>query len=138
MQHLRGLCDDNDIAYITERHGEPVAGLPCPKKNGKINPQATMFQLADGKLATVFHVKPIYYETHNGDWRPMSEIANGFGNKWIDLKPDWAEKCTMRYLTWLLKRMELVRGQLNIPTPFDVKVNGEPVESPMQLVMVRK
>lgn len=135
MPHLQNKCDENDIRFIKEKGMNPVAFISCPEKDGKINPHVTRFLLEDGKITDVFHVKPIYYETIDGYWRPMDEIANGFGNKWIDLKADWAERCSLRYMTWLLKRMEIVRGKLKIPTPFDVKVNGESVESPLQLVM---
>jgi hypothetical protein len=124
MYEINGKIDENDLAYVRERYSEPTIAMPCPIKyfgkgqyEGKINPHISRF-LIGGKVVDVFHIKPIYYLHQNGQWRPMSEIAHGFGNSWIDLKSDWDTKLDLRYMRWLLLRMEIVKGKMNIPSPF--------------------
>jgi len=118
--------DTNDIKHIKECFDNVIGGTPCPiGEGGKINPHVSKFALADGRAVSVFHVKPIYYLHKCGGWRPMEEVAEGFGNTWIDLKSDWNKKMDEKYLSWLLKRMKLVRGKLNIPSPYNIKVAGK-------------
>lgn len=121
MQHLQGQVDQNDIDYITQRYGAPVLGLPCPWKNGKIHPHVSRFLLANGKQADVVHVKPIYYETIDGKFRPLSEVTSYHGNRRIDLLPDWDTKMSLPYLRWLLRRMEIIGGKVSIPFPSELK-----------------
>lgn len=131
MIHINGKADENDIAYFTERHGEAVAVQPCPYSDydhdtntGKINPHVTRFTLPDGRFVAVFHVKPIYYETLDGQWRPLSEVTHGFGNHWIDFRSDWYTKMSARYMEWLVKRAKLLNSEerINIPTPYGVPI----------------
>jgi hypothetical protein len=126
--HINGLVDENDIKTALRTHGDDVvAGLPCPitdynyeTQEGKINPHATRFTLKNGQYFSVFHVKPIYYETLEGLWRPLSEVTNGFGNTWIDFKADWHTKMHPRYMGWLIKRAEILKKKsgLTIPSPY--------------------
>lgn len=117
MKTIQGKIDDNDLAYVLARFGEPELAKPCPIKKNKISPNATRFLLKDGRLIDVFHIKPIYYEASDGTWHPMSEISYGFGNRWIHLKPEWEGKMSVGYLRWLLKRMDLINGNMLIPSP---------------------
>ena len=97
----------------------------------KINPHVSRFYLGTKTVfkkgwrpqkeyvyTDVFHVKPIYYLNINGGWRPMSEVASHYGNKSLLLKEDWALSMDMRYLSWLIKRMQLINGKILIPSPF--------------------
>ncbi len=114
---MNDAIDINDLRHIQERFGEVVGWLPgaVTKETGKINPQATMTMLANGKLATVFHVKPVYYETPTGAWRPLSEVTTHHGNKKIILNENWWQ-IHPRYLNWLDKRCKLIGGELLIPS----------------------
>ncbi len=114
---MENQIDINDLQHIQERFGEVVGWLPgaVTKETGKINPQATMAMLANGKWATVFHVKPVYYETPAGAWRPLSEVTTLHGNKKIILNENWWQ-IHPRYLSWLDKRCKLIGGELLIPS----------------------
>lgn len=145
MIHINGYADPNDVLHAmkaAKKQGlELVSAQPCPysdfdpkKAEGKINPHVTKFQLSNGQFISVFHVKPIYYETHKGQWRPMSEVAHGFGNHWIDFKADWHEKMHPRYMQWLIKRAEILKtpDKLKIPTQYwpygvPITIEKEPV-----------
>lgn len=108
--------DGNDLKHILDTAGQPIVAVPCPVVDGRINPHVTRFYMEDGKITDVFHVKPIYYETLDGKWRPLSEVTDGFGNTWMNLIPDWDKKMSIRYLIWLLRRMDMIGGHINIPT----------------------
>jgi hypothetical protein len=123
--HHNDQIDFYDAAYAAERAPSIIVrSIPAPLsiKDGveHINPHVSRFELKGGQTMDVFHVKPIYYLHQNGGWRPMGEIAHAFGNKWIDLKEDWAQSLDLRYLAWLMKRMELIQGAVRIPSPFRV------------------
>ncbi len=118
------MFDQNDLLFVSKRFGVPEYAVPAPisifkdgffKGQEKINPHLTVFKYADGRNVSVFHIKPIYYLHQNGQWRPMHEIASGFGNKWINLREDWDKKCDLRYLRWLMGRMEYIKGSVNFP-----------------------
>lgn len=140
MIHINGKADPNDIAHVLRHQKEEdvVSAQPCPisdydaeKKKGKINPHVTKFALANGQFCSVFHVKPIYYEALDGTWRPMDEVAIGFGNTWIDFKGDWHTKMHPRYMEWLMKRMELLHGKgikVAEATPYGVPITVEQEE----------
>jgi hypothetical protein len=115
---VNNKIDREDYNYFVRLFGEkPISFLPCPIKNGKINPTTTRFFSKGGKTIDVFHIKPIYYETLDNTWRPLDEVCSGFGNRWINLKEDWDKKMNPRYLRWLLNRMNLIRGSVNFPVP---------------------
>lgn len=111
--------DKNDITYIEERYGKIAGWIPgaIDQKTGKINPQVTQAYLGGNTFASVFHVKPIYYETYAGEWRPLSEVTVWHGNHKIEFNKDWW-KVHPRYMAWLEKRMQLINGQLLIPSLF--------------------
>ena len=116
MIETNGKINENDLARV-KKWGQPIAALPCPTKNGKIYPQTSRFLLKGGRSAEIIHIKPIYYETLDGRWRPMEEITNGFGNRWAILNESW-EKIHPRFLRWWMKRMELMNGRgLLFPIP---------------------
>lgn len=107
--------DYNDIAYVTERYGKPIGGTPCPiQPNGKINPHVTRFAYADGKVVSVFHIKPVYYETLSGHWRPLSEVTTKHGNKQITFTNEGFFKVHPRYIKWLTKRAQLINGNVDV------------------------
>lgn len=109
--------DKNDLAFVEERYGKVKGWIPgaVDEKTGKINPQVTMTLLENGKYVSVFHVKPVYYETSVGKWRPLSEVTVHHGNHKIEFTSDWW-KVHPRYMAWLDKRMKLIGGQLLIPS----------------------
>lgn len=133
--------DLNDAIFIAERTKLPVIdSIPAPVTKyqdgpyvgmDKINPHVSRFYLGTRTVfrngwrprkeyvyTDVYHVKPIYYLNINGGWRPMSEVASHYGNKNLLLKEDWSLSMDMRYLSWLIKRMELLGGKILIPSPF--------------------
>lgn len=115
--------DLNDLLYITERRGNPLISYPAPismyKGEAKINSHVSRFQYLNEKgeteIVDVFHVKPIYYQTVDGFWRPLSEVTSYHGNKRIDLKEGWDQMMDLRFLAWLVKRCELIGGRVSIP-----------------------
>jgi len=105
--------DDNDLAHALRLGLKPVAWAPCPRsEDGTINPQVTRFVLADGQWADVVHVKPVYYETPAGDWRPLSEVCSHHGNRQIAIRPDRVSWVHPRFLLWLMKRQRLLGSEL--------------------------
>lgn len=111
--------DLNDKQFIEERHGKITGWIPgaIDNKTGKINPQTTKAYMGNGCFVSVFHVKPVYYETAAGHWRPLSEITTHHGNHKIILNENWW-KVHPRYLAWLDKRCKLIGGELLIPSTF--------------------
>ena len=109
----------NDIFFASARSPSPIIGAqPTPRgRGGKINPHVTRLFLADGRVSDVFHVKPVYYETRDGFWRPLSEITAHHGNRSIVLKPEAMYKSSLRYLRWLMKRQSLIGGLLEFGYP---------------------
>lgn len=107
--------DTNDVEYIEKRYGKVLGWVPGAIKRGKINPQVTQAYLGENVFASVFHVKPVYYETYTGTWRPLSEVTVHHGNHSIVLNGDWW-KIHPRYLNWLDKRCRVLGGELLIPS----------------------
>lgn len=103
--------DDNDLGFILSRHNDIVSWSPAPKKGKNINPHVSRFYHKSGEVTDLFHIKPVYYETKEGHWRPLSEVAAWHGNKNIVLKGGWAERMSMRYFVWLMRRQRLFRGK---------------------------
>lgn len=120
---MQSAFDKYDIQYVTERWGAPIAGVPCPimKETGKINPHATIFKFKNGDFRTVFHIKPIYYETVQHTWRPMYEVCSHYGNKRVVFKYESLFKVHPRFLSWLEKRMELIGGQILVTSPLGLE-----------------
>jgi len=125
MWTINGRIDVNDLKHIQRLgYNNILFAEPCPlqrfgkgKYDAKINPHVTRFTMMDGRKVSVFHIKPIYYLHKNGQWRPMDEVAYGFGNHWINLKEDWDERMDIRYLKWLINRIEKIKGTLTITIP---------------------
>jgi hypothetical protein len=129
MKQINGQIDINDYDYVVKRFGKPFAAQPAPlslyktgqyKGQTKINPQVTRFFYRVGKFietVSIVHIKPIYYLTWNGEWRPLSEITHGFGNHWATLKDDFASKVHPRFMDWWMKRMDLIKGSISFPLP---------------------
>lgn len=115
--------DTNDLEYAQERGINPKGWIPCPRgEGGKINPQVTQMYLGDNTFYTVFHVKPVYYETLDGSWRPLSEVASHVGNHKVVME-DW-HKVHPRYINWLNKRMKLIGGELLLPTMIPTSIEA--------------
>lgn len=114
---LNHQIDFNDLLHVIERVGNPSRFVPAPEsEGGNINPHVSRFFFADGSITDVFHVKPVYYRHVDGGWRPMSEVASHYGNHRVMLKEDWADKMELAFLAWLLKRMDLIGGSVEIPS----------------------
>lgn len=111
--------DRNDIFFASARTPSPIIGAqPAPRgRCGRINPHVTRCFLRDGRVSDVFHVKPVYYETREGFWRPLSEITAHHGNRSIVLKPEAMHRCSLRFLQWLMKRQALIGGLLEFGYP---------------------
>lgn len=123
---MKNQIDINDLAYVEARYGKVVATLPCPqdKKTGKINPQTSMFAIADKKdVVSVFHVKPIYYEHRSSTdtdlvFRPMYEVCEHYGNHSVVFKYEKLAEVHPRFVDWLNKRMKLIGGKVSVTSPF--------------------
>lgn len=109
---MTDALDRNDV-FFASRSARIRAARPAP--NGK--PHVTRLYHHDGQVSDVFHVKPVYYQTKDGFWRPLSEIAAHHGNKRIVLKPNAMDKASTRYLLWLMNRQSILRGTLEFGYP---------------------
>lgn len=107
-----------------------VRALPCPiMEDGTIHPQATLLKLADGRFSQVVHIKPVYYETRAGFWRPLSEICLYHGNKRIVLDAVKAnDRAHPRFLSWLAKRQRLFGRELGYAYAYAPYVGVRPWE----------
>lgn len=119
MRQIGGVVDVNDYEYVVKHFGEPLIGISAPRKTRKINPQCSKFVLKLWKhgvdLLYLFHVKPIYYYSINCEWRPMTEIAYHLGHHKVLLKENWVNYIHPSFLLWWIKRMNLIKGKLEIP-----------------------
>lgn len=113
------LLDSNDVVFAQTQTTIPiVGGYPCPRgADHTIHPHVSRFLLADGQLMDVFHVKPIYYETPEGYWRPLSEVCSHHGNRQIAIRPDRVSWIHPRFLLWLMKRQRLLGSELSFDMP---------------------
>lgn len=115
MHTFGGLIDTHDYAFVRQRFGKPDCALPAPIVNHRINPHVSVFQ-CHGKQISVFHVKPVYYLHRNGQWRPFEEVTVSHGNRAIALNDNWT-LIHPSYLKWLMRRAELLEGQVLLPFP---------------------
>ena len=113
FKQYNGIVDENDLEYVRKRYGTPILGIPAPLKGRKINPHVSRFLLNDRRsVVDIFHIKPVYYLSISGEWRPLSEITSYFGNKnGMILKGNYLEKMSWPYLTWYIKRQEILKGR---------------------------
>ena len=121
---MKHQFDLNDLAYAIRIGKKPIGFQPCPiTKNGKINPAMTRFLLDSGEVFDIFHVKPVYYETLNHTWRPLSEVTSYHGNKNIVFNSNALFKVHPRFLNWIEKRCQLLGGSVQYETPFTKHLN---------------
>lgn len=121
---MENQIDINDYAYAFERYGSLSEPTPCPvdEKTGKINPHVSRFKLENGKTVSVFHVKPVYYETVGGAWRPLYEVTVHYGNKNVVFDYSKLNQVHPRFIEWLSKRCNLLGGSVTVTSPFTEKV----------------
>lgn len=101
--------------FAESRYKDIIGWVPDVRgKNGKINPHLTRFVDKHFNFIDVFSIKPVYYETLHGHWRPLSEICSYVGNHQIVME-NW-QAVHPRYINWLHKRMQLIGGKLLIPS----------------------
>lgn len=105
--------DTNDVQYIEKRFGAISVWYPGIQTKEHIHPHVTRAYTESG-LVSVFHIKPIYYETHWNTWRPLSEICTHHGNKKITLKPEAIQLMSPRFMVWLQKRQRILGSELLI------------------------
>lgn len=111
--------DPNDLKFAKERNDDLVGWFPGFKDiKGIVHPTVTRFLKKDGSLLSVFHAKPVYYETVSGHWRPLDEICEHHGNKNIVIR-DWSN-VHPRFLTWLSARNKHLGGKLLLRSNFPV------------------
>ncbi|OGT23553.1 MAG: hypothetical protein A2W47_04570 [Gammaproteobacteria bacterium RIFCSPHIGHO2_12_38_15] len=119
------MIDENDLQFITKKYGKPLFWQPAPmsihkgrinKGLPKINPHLSRFFYKD-EIVDVNHIKPIYYQSWTGEWRPLYEVCHGYGNHWATLKDDWQNKIHLRFIQWWMKRMDLIKGKILFPFP---------------------
>lgn len=112
--------DSNDLQFVTECGFKPKAFVPCPRSaDGHINPQVTQFFLGGDRFVSVFHVKPIYYETRESHWRPLSEVTTHHGNKRITIAYEKLDLIHPNFLSWLIKRQKVLNGVLEVTSPYE-------------------
>ena len=112
----KDLIDFNDLAYISERVPDEIIGWqPIGVAKGKSHFNGTFFYHRGGKRSWVFHVKPIYYVNTFGAIRPMGEVFSHHGHRKLVLRQDWENMVDFGWLVWLMKRMELIRGNVFMP-----------------------
>jgi hypothetical protein len=127
---INGVADENDYDHIDRLYpGRIRESHPAPMKGEKINPHVSRFELDTGEMVDVVHIKPIYYSDKDEQWRPMSEIAEEFGNHYIKLKPDWRSKVNRKYLKWIHKRMDLVNQGKSEELVLEKDTEGNPVKT---------
>lgn len=130
MITLRGVIDENDLRYVQTRFGEPLIGIPAPGEG--INPHISRF-LVGGKTIDIFHVKPVYYATPTGEWRPFYEVASYYGNRrGLVLKEGWENKIDFGYLVWYQRRLSLIKGR-GIRFTVQQGAHIKPLEQPVIL-----
>lgn len=113
--------DKYDKLLVEKRYGKAIGWIPgaVDRHTGKVNPQITQVYIGDNTVVSVFHIKPIYYETYDGHWRPISEITTYYGNHKIEFTKNWW-KVHPRYMAWLEKRMRIINGKILIPSLFNI------------------
>lgn len=110
--------DNNDLQHARRLGYDVVGWVPqLHADDGRPYFNTTQFVKADGSFVSIFHVKPVYYETTTGHWRPLSEITSHQGNKNIVLNEHW-RNASIRFIDWLTKRQALFGHELLLPTPF--------------------
>lgn len=125
---IKDQIDKNDLAFALERNSKLVGWCPDVRgEKGKINPHITNFLREDGGFMTIFHVKPVYYETVSGHWRPLSEITTHHGNTNIVLNSLATYRAHPRFLRWLSLRCELRGGKLTYPHVLSSYLNQLPM-----------
>lgn len=109
------MIEPNDLIFITERYGAPLAGQAAPRNSdGQINPHVSRFLLGDKEtFVDVFHVKPIYYLHKNGQWRPMSEVTSHLGVQDIVLNKNW-KNIDHFFFLYLMERSRELGSELLI------------------------
>lgn len=101
----------NDLDTVRAKGFNPIGFIPGVRgEGGKINPQVTQFALGNNKYVSVFHVKPVYYETKWNTWRPLEEVCSYHGNRKIILNSLATELMHPRFLAWLESRQKLIRA----------------------------
>lgn len=119
--------EPTDLEHVKRLGHDVVGWVPDVRgKEGKTNPHVTRFVKTNGSFVDVFHIKPIYYETFSGCWRPMSEIAEHYGNKNVLLTIAATVKAKPEFLSWLDRRCRLLGGRVswpNIISPYAEHVN---------------
>lgn len=103
----------SDLSFARSKGFSPLGWIPDVRgEDGKINPHLTRLYLGGNQFLSIFHVKPVYYETLAGTWRPLSEVTSHHGNKNIVFTWEGFKKVHPRYVSWLQKRCELIGGKL--------------------------
>lgn len=110
--------DINDRKTIQRLGYKNARFIGCPRGDkGEINPHVATFHLGGDRFVSVIHVKPVYFETLQGYWRPLSEITSHHGNQLITLNKYW-RRASIQYVDWLIKRQAILGQKLSLPTPF--------------------
>lgn len=113
---LENKIDENDLTHVLKTRGERPIGWVTPSatnnRRGVITPNTSKMYFKNSEFVSVVHVKPVYYETIIGTWRPLSEVCTHHGNKRIFLKPDALKVMSPRFLQWLSLRQRILGQEL--------------------------
>lgn len=108
MKFYRGIPDKIQLGNMLKRHDDLVGAEPCPiGEGGKINPHATRYYHADGRITAVFHVGPLYYQTRWGTWESLRDVTTHKGNHRIIFDANKLWRVHPNYITWLENRAKL-------------------------------
>jgi len=123
------MIDAHDLAYARTIPGRIVRARAAPYGgNAGINPHVSRFWRDNGTVTDIYHVKPIYYERVDGQWRPLAEVAAHAGNKNIVLLPSAMQRCSFRFLLWLMGRQRVLGGSLSFNYPNGAYAGVQPAD----------
>lgn len=104
--------DQNDLKFVIESGYRVLGWVPTFIGENDLYVNRTCFWLGKNKYITISHIKPVYYETMSGYWRPLSEVCTHHGNRDIRLSPKALHLMSPRFLNWLIKRQQLLGKEL--------------------------
>lgn len=126
-KHLsQNQIDINDFKHVQSLYGVILSSEPCPidPLTKKINPHVSRFTVL-GKpndSISVVHIKPVYYETTEGAWRPLYEVSDHYGNNRIVFNYETFNQIHPDYLKWVINRQKLFEnGKVEITSPYSPK-----------------
>lgn len=116
MEYWGGKPEQADIDHFNRLFSgkKPIAVVPGGRNKRK-NYSCTEFCLSKTRSVLIFSGKPIYYVHMNLSLRPMSEIMEWHGNKYMRLRVGWERKMHPTFARWLIRRQRKIGGTVDFP-----------------------